>query len=278
MSNAKERAYFKRYKEDVQREGKPFFPYAMFHDTVMSLVVVCVIIGLACVWYFTSSEEPGDSGVLGPLYADQADPGTTSFVPRPDWYFFFLFYLLRIFKWPDSVVLGTVGIPTIALILLVVLPFIDRRRERRLLRRPVAVVGALLVIASMGVLTYKGATAKEALASENVELVGEWTQTQGLSEEGAQGATLFAESGCMNCHTYLGAGSSNLGAPDLTQIGAENRGVDYFHRYVANPSEFGNNVMPKFGSLGPVLLHQLAVFLRPRRARSRGAPCASSWE
>ena len=159
----------------------------MFHDTVMSLVVVCVIIGLACVWYFTSSEEPGDAGILGPRYADEADPGTTSFMPRPDWYFYFLFYLLRIFKWPDSVVLGTVGIPTIALILLVVLPFIDRRRERRLLRRPVAVVGALLVIASMGVLTYKGATAKEALASENVELVGEWTETQGLSEEGAPG-------------------------------------------------------------------------------------------
>ena len=38
--------------------GKPFFPYAMFHDTVMSLVVVCVIIGLACVWYFTAGEEP----------------------------------------------------------------------------------------------------------------------------------------------------------------------------------------------------------------------------
>jgi len=270
MSNAKERAYFKRYKEDVQREGKPFFPYAMFHDTVMSLVVVCVIIGLACVWYFTSSEEPGDSGVLGPLYADQADPGTTSFVPRPDWYFFFLFYLLRIFKWPDSVVLGTVGIPTIALILLVVLPFIDRRRERRLLRRPVAVVGALLVIASMGVLTYKGATAKEALASENVELVGEWTQTQGLSEEGAQGATLFAESGCMNCHTYLGAGSSNLGAPDLSEIGASGMTAEEFSAYVANPAQFGNTVMPAFANLGEENLALLGTFLEESKGEGGG--------
>ena len=56
MSNEKERAYFKRYKEDVNRDGKPFFPYEMFHDTVMSLVVVCVIVALACVWYFTSGE------------------------------------------------------------------------------------------------------------------------------------------------------------------------------------------------------------------------------
>ena len=49
----------------------------------------------------------------------------------PDWYFYFLFYLLRIFKWPDSVLLGTIGIPTIALVLLLAMPFIDLRPERR---------------------------------------------------------------------------------------------------------------------------------------------------
>ncbi len=56
-------------------------------------------------------------------------------MPRPDWYFYFLFYLLRIFKWPESVFLGTVGVPTIALILLIGLPFLDRRRERRICSR-----------------------------------------------------------------------------------------------------------------------------------------------
>ena len=108
------RAQHARYKEDVKKRGKPFFPYAMFHDTVMSLVVVVVIIALACVWKWTipGHHSGTEAGWLGPLYSDQADPGTTSFVPRPDWYFYFLFYLLRIFKWPDSVILGTVGIPT----------------------------------------------------------------------------------------------------------------------------------------------------------------------
>src|SRR5207248_2397987 len=104
------RIAFQRYKDDVKREGKPFYPYAMFHDTVMSLVVVSVIVGLAFVWHYTD--------LLGPSLAAKADPGTTSFVPRPDWYFYFLFYLLRIFKWPNSVILGTVGIPTILLIVL----------------------------------------------------------------------------------------------------------------------------------------------------------------
>src|SRR5579885_2216546 len=163
------RAEFQRYKKDVKERGKSFYPFAMFEDTVMSLVVVSVIVGLAIVWKWTSYGPHHDGlhkGLVGPEYAPPADPGTVSFVPRPDWYFYFLFYLLRIFKWPETVFLGTIGVPTICLILLLVLPFIDLRRERRLLRRPVAVVAAALTIVSMGVLTWKGATAKEALASE----------------------------------------------------------------------------------------------------------------
>src|SRR5437870_1949284 len=193
------RAEFARYKEDVKLRGKPFHPFAMWHDTVMSFVVVAVIIGLACIWKYTS--------LVGPLLADKADPGTTNFVPRPDWYYYFLFYLLRIFKWPESVILGTVGIPTILLILLLGLPFFDLRRERRPLRRPVALVAAILVVISMGVLTYKGATAKEALASENVALVPSWAVKEGFADNptAVAGAKLFAQAGCMNCHTYLGA-------------------------------------------------------------------------
>ena len=262
------RAQFTQYKEDVKTRGKSFFPYAMFHDTVMSLVVVCVIIGLACVWYFTSSTNPdscgsGDSCLLGPRYSEPADPGTTNFVPRPDWYFYFLFYLLRIFKWPDSVILGTVGIPTILLIIAFLLPFIDTRRERRLSRRPVAVIAAILIVISMGVLTYKGATAKEALASEVVQAVPTWAQREGFADnkDAVAGATVFASSGCTACHTYLGTGSSNLGAPDLSSIGKSGQGPQFFANYVTDPSKFGNNVMPKFAALGKQKLDQLGEFL-----------------
>ena len=270
MSNEQERAYFKRYKEDVQTRGKQFHPWAMFHDTVMSLVVVCKIGKDVFARMLTSGEEAGDSGILGPRYTEEADPGTTSFIPRPDWYFFFLFYLLRIFKWPESVVLGTVGIPTIALIFLIMVPFLDRRRERRLLRRPVAVVGALLVIASMGILTYKGATAEESLASENVEQVDSWVEAQGLSEQGREGALLFAQSGCQSCHTYLGTGSSNLGAPDLSEIGASGQTAEEFATYVSNPAEFGNNVMPSYQSLGEENLMLLGTFLEESKGEGGG--------
>jgi menaquinol-cytochrome c reductase cytochrome b/c subunit len=261
------RSQFQDYKEDVKRDGKPFYPYAMFHDTIMSLVVVCVVIGLSAVWYFTTGEDPnscgeGDSCLLGPRYAEPADPGTTNYVPRPDWYFYFLFYLLRIFKWPESVILGTVGIPTILLIIALIIPFADLRRERRLSRRPVAIVAAILVVVSMGVLTYKGATAKESLASEVVAAVPQWAQTQGFqgNDDAIAGAEIFASSGCTACHTYLGTGTTNAGAPDLSDEGTKGRSKQQLMAYIRDPSQFGNTVMPRFG-FADEQLGQLAEFL-----------------
>jgi menaquinol-cytochrome c reductase cytochrome b/c subunit len=258
------REQFKRYKEDVRTEGKGFFPYALFHDTVMSLVVVVVIVALACVWYFTANDQGTEPGLLGPLYQEEANPGTTDFIPRPDWFFYFLFYLLRIFKWPESVVLGTVGIPTIALILLITLPFYDRSPERRVLRRPVAMVAAVLVVLSMGVLTWKGATAEEALGSELIaeQVPEEWAVEQGFvgNEAAEAGARLFAQTGCLQCHTYLGAGSGVLGAPDLSDVG-QDRNAAFFVEYVSNPAQFGNDVMGSYAYLGEENLQNLGAFL-----------------
>jgi len=259
-----DRAAFKRYKEDVQKEGKPFFPYAIYHDTVMSLVVVAVIIGLAVIWHESAVNHSDGVGVLGPLYEDKADPATTNFVPRPDWFFYFLFYLLRIFKWPETVVLGTVGIPTLLLVLLIMLPFYDRRPERLILRRPVATVAAILVVLAMGVLTYKGATAKEALGSETVGQVPSWAKEQGFADDpvAVAGATLFAESGCLNCHTYLGAGGTNLGAPDLSAEGAKGRGIEWQVAHLKDPSsKTPGSPMPSFAALGDENLLKIATFL-----------------
>jgi menaquinol-cytochrome c reductase cytochrome b/c subunit len=200
--------------------------------------------------------------LLGPTLAAKADPGTTSFVPRPDWYFYFLFYLLRIFKWPNSVILGTVGIPTILLILALVIPFLDVRRERRLSRRPIAVVGAILVALSMGVLTYKGATAKEPLGAELKAAVPGWVKKEQLPPQAVPGANLFATSGCLNCHTYLGSGGSQLGAPDLTAEGAKNKGVTFQIEHLKCPSCVNKgSPMPSFADFGEANLRKLAIFL-----------------
>jgi menaquinol-cytochrome c reductase cytochrome b/c subunit len=256
------RKVFQQYKADVKERGKPFYPYAMFHDTLMSLVVVAVIIGLAIIWKFTA--HGSEAGWLGKTLDAPADPGTINFVPRPDWYFYFLFYLLRIFKWPLTVLLGTIGIPTICLVLLLAIPFLDVRIERRLLRRPVAIVASILVVISMGVLTYKGATAKEALGSELVAQVPKWAAKEGFSNnpQAIAGAKLFAVSGCLNCHTYNGSGGHNLGAPELTAEGAKNKGIDFQVRHLTCPACVNaGSPMPPFAGLGAANLQKLAAFL-----------------
>jgi mono/diheme cytochrome c family protein len=166
------------------------------------------------------------------------------------------------------VILGTVGIPTILLIILLALPFIDTRRERRLSRRPVAIVTTILTVLAMGTLTYKGATVEEAFGLGE-EVVERFVAENNLPEEARAGAELFLDSGCTNCHTYLGVGGA--GAPPLTDIGAqEGKNRAYFQRYVADPSQFGNDVMPKYGELGPELLDQLAIFLEASKGAGGG--------
>jgi quinol-cytochrome oxidoreductase complex cytochrome b subunit len=267
---------FEQYKRDVKTRGKPFYPYAMFHDTVMSLVVVVVIIGLAVIWKWTTpgghtgidplgtTGHPDQAGWLGKLYDEPADPGTISFVPRPDWYFYFLFYLLRIFKWPNSVIIGTIGLPTVLLVLLLLVPFIDIRAERRLLRRPVAIVASVLVVVSMGVLTYKGATAKESLGSELIAKVPDWAKAANFTgnAQAVAGARLFAVSGCLNCHTYQNLGGGFPGAPNLTDEGAKNKGITFQIDHLKCPACVNpGSPMPSFAGLGEANLRKLAAFL-----------------
>jgi mono/diheme cytochrome c family protein len=162
------------------------------------------------------------------------------------------------------VLLGTIGLPTVLLVLLIAVPFIDIRQERRLLRRPVAIVASILVVVSMGVLTYKGATAKESLGSELVAQVPSWAKKQNFSgnQQALAGARLFAVSGCLNCHTYLGLGGGFPGAPDLTAEGSKNKGIDFQVRHLQNPAGVNpGSPMPSFQGLGVANLRRLATFL-----------------
>ena len=137
-----------------------------------------MIAGLAIVWKYTADPRDRCSGREGRPRDDLVR------ARGPDWYFYFLFYLLRIFKWPETVILATVGIPTILLILLLALPFVDLRMERRLSRRPGrGRRGGRSTVLSMGVLTYKGATAKEAIASEVKAAIPSWAKKQGFAEQ-----------------------------------------------------------------------------------------------
>ena len=107
--------------------------------------------------------------VLGAELGPKADPTTTTYTPRPEWYFFFLFELLRVIKPPALVPLATIGVPTICMILLFLLPFYDRGPERRPERRPIATTAGIFTIAAMGYLTYLGAARRLADADRHAD-------------------------------------------------------------------------------------------------------------
>src|SRR6478609_8852028 len=143
MNRAEKEQYLREYSI-LKAQGKPFFPYAVAKDSIMACVVMLVIILMSL--------------TLGAELGPKADPTTTTYVPRPEWYFFFLFELLRVIKPPELVPLATIGIPTICMVLLLLLPFYDRGPERLPTRRPLATTAGILTILAMGILTFEGAT------------------------------------------------------------------------------------------------------------------------
>ena len=140
--------------------------------------------------------------VLGAELGPKADPTTTTYVPRPEWYFFFLFELLRVIKPAVLTPLATIGVPTVCMILLILLPFVDRGPERRPERRPIATIAGIFTICAMAYLTYLGAAA----GSPN-EIEYE------VAEEYEPGKLVVAQSGCLACHKI---GENGNGGPGPT--------------------------------------------------------------
>ena len=191
MNSREKEAYLREYSI-LKSRGKPFFPYAVAKDSLMACVVLASIIGMSILF----------GAELGP----KADPTTTTYVPRPEWYFFFLFELLRVIKPALLVPLATIGVPTILMILMLLLPFIDRGPERRPERRPIAMVTAFFVICAMGYLTYLGASAG---SPNEIDMK--------VAAQYEPGKLVVAQSGCLACHKIGHNGNDGPG-PDLTDI------------------------------------------------------------
>ena len=207
--NAREKEQYLREYSVMKSQGKPFFPYAVFKDSAMAVIVLLIIILMAALF----------GAELGP----KADPTTTTYTPRPEWYFFFLFELLRVVKPPELVFLATIGIPTLCLVLLLLLPFIDRNPERHPLKRPIATLTGVAVIAAMAYLTIEGALAG---APTEIEL-----KTQPQYEAGK---SVAASSGCLGCHRIGHNGNAGPG-PELTEIGERLR-APAIRRTLLNPT------------------------------------------
>jgi menaquinol-cytochrome c reductase cytochrome b/c subunit len=234
VNNRQKEQYLREY-QILKSQGKPFFPYAMLKDSVMAAIVLAVIIGMSIIL---------GAGEL----ANRADPTTTTYTPRPDWYFYFLFELLRVIKPPELVILATVGIPTIAMVLLLTLPFFDRGPERRPERRPIATTFAVGIIAIMAYLTYLGA---HAGAPDQIDLP--------VPASAQAGQTVANQSGCGACHKFGEAGNDGPG-PDLTHIGSE-LPAQAIARTLRNPTA----PMPSYQGLPPEKFQALVDYLSSLR-------------
>jgi hypothetical protein len=190
--NQREKELYLREYAILKSQGKPFFPYAVAKDGAMACVVLLSIILMS----LTFGAE------LGP----KADPTTTTYVPRPEWYFFFLFEVLRIIKPAVLTPVATIGVPTLCMVLLILLPFFDRGPERRPERRPIATIAGILTIFAMGYLTYLGAAAGSPNSIEYE-----------VAEQYEEGKLIVAQSGCLACHKIGHNGNDGPG-PDLTEI------------------------------------------------------------
>jgi quinol---cytochrome c reductase cytochrome c subunit, bacillus type len=222
--------YLREY-QILKAQGKPFFPYAVLKDSVMAAIVLAVIIAMAVIL---------GAGEL----SNKADPTSTTYTPRPEWYFFFLFEVLRVIKPPELVPLATIGVPTIALVLLALLPFYDRNPERRPERRPIATTAAVATIAAMAYLTWLGAHAE---APDKIDLK--------VPENLEAGQTVANQSGCGACHKFGEAGNATLG-PDLTEIGAK-LPPQAIERTLRNPTA----PMPSYADLPPEKFDALVEYL-----------------
>ena len=227
MNKEQKEQYLREYSV-LKSQGKPFFPYAVAKDSVMFIVVMAAIITMSI--------------VLGAELGPKADPTTTTYTPRPEWYFFFLFELLRVIKPAALTPLATIGVPTICMILLFLLPFYDRGPERRPERRPIATIAGIFTICAMGYLTYLGANAgpptEIALKTpERVKAMG--PQMVAQYEKGKQ---VVAQSGCLACHKIAENGGT-LG-PELTEI-ADRVPAQAIARTLVNPT----SPMPSFAGL-----------------------------
>src|SRR6202162_624402 len=219
---------------------RKFFPEQVFQDTVGVAIAFIILFTLAVV-----ADVP-----LGRL----ADPTDTAYIPRPEWYFLFLFQTLKFFKGPLEVV-GAVVLPGVAVLTLLLVPFIDRGPMIKLGKRTFAFTFAILgILAWTGLTTAAVATTppnpeeNEAAVTEGTGAVPAW---QKLSPPELEGLSYFRKQNCVACHP--GGGKKGIG-PDLTQMPAEHRNATWLIPHFKNPS----SVVPG-SSMPPVTLPDAAL-------------------
>ena len=190
--------------EEQKGEAKPFFPYQAARDITMALLVGALLAALA--WKGAPALEP------------PADPSSSDYIPRPEWYFLGLFQLLKYFPGKLEVI-GALVVPGVVMTLLAALPWLDKGKSRRWRDRPVVLTAFVGGLAALVTLTTLGARDKPAQPG-----AGEWT----LQEQA--GAMMIADGPrCAKCHSI----DANIAAP--IQAGAIRQNENWLAGHIADP-------------------------------------------
>lgn len=210
---------YKRRYAQLKHEGESFYPSSIFKDTVMAFLILGALCAFA---YFFGAE-----------LEDLADPTDTTYNPRPEWYFLFLFEALKFF--PGNLEpLAVVGLPGIAGLVLILWPILDRRPHRHPLDRPVASLLALGSLVGIMLLTYRGLTAPFTNPIVKKDPIV------------AEGHRLYQDLKCSYCHSIGGKGG--LIGPDLGRVSS--RGEEWLTKHLRDPrSVFPGSQMPKLDLL-----------------------------
>jgi ubiquinol-cytochrome c reductase cytochrome b subunit len=227
---------------DEAKPKKKFYPGQAFKDTVAVFIAFAALFTLAAI-----AKAP-----LGRL----ADPTDISYIPRPEWYFLFLFQTLKYFEGPLEV-LASVVLPGLGVLALMLVPFIDRGAIQRVTRRTTAIGVATLAIVGWTGLTVAAirSTPPEALLAD-ADGPAEWRE---LSPEELAGVGFFRQENCVACHA-LGVRAESKVGPNL---GAEEtrRDAGWMIAHFKQPARMmPGSQMPPI-SLGDSQLNALAAFL-----------------
>jgi ubiquinol-cytochrome c reductase cytochrome b subunit len=221
---------------------KKFYPEQVFKDTVGCAIAFIILFAMAVV-----AEVPLER---------LADPTDKSYIPRPEWYFLFLFQLLKFFQGPLETV-GTVVLPGLAVTALILVPFIDRAPLVRLGKRFFA-----FSFAGLAALTWTGLTAAAIMTTP--PQVGKYVAPedmlvwQRLTAEELAGLSYFRSENCISCHP--GGGKKGIG-PDLTQIPEAHRSPAWLVPHFKRPAEIvPGSAMPPM-NLRDAELNALSLFV-----------------
>jgi ubiquinol-cytochrome c reductase cytochrome b subunit len=235
--------YIKEYHELVKKDGVPFFPGAVYKDIFFA---GCVLLTLAIVAaYF---------GPFGP--SGRPDPTIIQTVPRPDYFFLWLYALLSLLPPQMETPALLIG-PVIALLFLLLLPFLFGEGQKSWRRRPIAVLTILLVAVVLGTFTDMAGHAPWSPVMDAWS--GDPIPQQFLQKRTAlerQGALIFQLKQCHNCHRLGDEGGKRGPALDTVALLLT---PDQLIRQVIQ----GGGNMPAYGkNLSPAETTALVAFLK----------------